>query len=206
MIGAVADGRRRCSSPPAPASSMPSDAAAGGAIQGGSRPMTQRRRCARAAASSPSPVAALTKTRGTRAPPTAARACRRSARGRSVVVEPVELVEDDDLRHLAGADLGEHALRPRRICSANSGLAPSTTCSSRSASAASCSVAWNASISVCGRSRMKPTVSDRRRRALDARSRWSWRVVVSRVANSWSAAYASALTRALKRVDLPALV
>ncbi|MCY1537194.1 hypothetical protein D9M68_726820 [compost metagenome] len=52
---------------------------------------------------------------------------------------------------------------------------------------------------------MKPTVSDNDTER-PASPRYSWRVVVSSVANSWSAAYARALTRALKIEDLPALV
>ncbi|MCY1561914.1 hypothetical protein D9M68_992370 [compost metagenome] len=73
------------------------------------------------------------------------------------------------------------------ICSRCEGLDASTTCSSRSASAASCSVAANASTRPCGRSRMKPTVSDSETER-PASPRYSWRVVVSRVANNWSAA------------------
>ena len=46
------------------------------------------------------------------------------------------------------------------ICSGWCGLEASTTCSSRSASTASCRVALKASIRPCGRSRMKPTVSE----------------------------------------------
>ena len=84
------------------------------------------------------------------------------------------------------------------------GLDASTTCSSRSACIVSSSVARNAATSVCGSPRMNPTVSDRVIVPIGARK--SRRVVVSRVANSWSAAYAPARVSALNSVDLPAFV
>ncbi len=56
----------------------------------------------------------------------------------------------------------------------------------------------------CGRSRMKPTVSESTTGF--AGGSQMRRVVVSSVAKSWSAAYALALVSALKSVDLPALV
>ena len=52
---------------------------------------------------------------------------------------------------------------------------------------------------------MKPTVSDSDTEPTSSPSH-SARVVVSSVANSWSAASARALTSALNSVDLPALV
>ena len=60
----------------------------------------------------------------------------------------VELVEDERsaARRRRRSRRGRAA--PRASARRARGLAPSTTCSSRSASAASCSVAWNASISV----------------------------------------------------------
>ncbi|MNR41184.1 hypothetical protein D3C85_1595440 [compost metagenome] len=63
-----------------------------------------------------------------------------------------------------------------------SGDAESTTCSSMSAWIVSSSVARNAATSECGRSRMKPTVSDS---TMDNSGlRYSLRLVVSSVANS----------------------
>ena len=81
----------------------------------------------------------------------------------------------------------------------------STTCSSRSASAASSSVARNAATRSCGRSRMKPTVSDSTigsRAGHVARGASSCRA--SRTAGRRRSA--SAPVRRLKSVDLPALV
>ena len=51
---------------------------------------------------------------------------------------------------------------------------------------------------------MKPTVSETT--TSPAAGTHTRRVVVSSVANSWSAAIARAFVRALNRVDLPALV
>ena len=125
------------------------------------------RRCAWRSASSPSPLRALTKTRGTRTPRGQLDRVDAARAAAAVGVEAVELVEHQHLRHVGGADLASTRCTSA-ICSASSGLAASTTCSSRSASTASCSVAWNASTSLCGRSRMKPTVSDSETDAADA--------------------------------------
>ena len=152
----------------------------------------------------PSPVRALTKTRGTQraveldTSPSCARPLRR--------VERVDLVEDEDLRHVGGADLVRARAAPRRSARRWSRVGASTTCSSRSASAASCSVAWNAATRSCGRSRMKPTVSDSDDRAP--------RVLAGRAGASSCRASRTAgrrrrpraLTSALNSVDLPALV
>ena len=138
-------------------------------------------------AARPSPSRALTNTRGTRTPPSQLERSRAAARGRCARLEPVELVEDQHLRHVGRRRSRAARAGPRRSARRSCGLAASTTCSSRSASAASCSVASKASTSLCGRSRMKPTVSDsdtERAGVLEV----SWRVVVSSVANSWSAA------------------
>ena len=70
------------------------------------------------------------------------------------------LLQHQDLRHLGRRRSRPAPRRPPAICSSRSGWAASTTCSSRSASTASFSVARNAATRSCGRSRMKPTVSD----------------------------------------------
>ena len=73
-----------------------------------------------------------------------------------------------------------------------------------SASFTSSRVARNASTNSCGRSEMKPTVSDR----MQGRPSGSFRVrkVGSKVANSMSWATTSDAVSRLNRVDLPALV
>ena len=89
-------------------------------------------------------------------------------------------------------------------CSSRHGCAASMTCSIRSASPASFNVARNAATRSCGRSRMKPTVSDSTIGA--APGAYIRRSVVSSVANSWSAAKALAPVIRLNSVDLPAFV
>jgi hypothetical protein len=70
-----------------------------------------------------------------------------------------ELVEDQQSAAPGSTDLAQHTLYFGHLLQVI-GVGASTTCSSRSASAASCKVASKASTSLCGRSRMKPTVSD----------------------------------------------
>src|SRR5215470_8154736 len=90
------------------------------------------------------------------------------------------------------------------ICSSRLAWLASTTCRSRSASTASFNVARKAATRSCGSSRMKPTVSETTIGSVsDSETR---RTVVSRVAKSWSAAYARAPVRRLNSVDLPAFV
>ena len=85
-----------------------------------------------------------------------------------------------------------------------SGWAMSRTCRIRSASSTSSSVARNAATSWCGRSEMKPTVSDRIARRPPGSS--IARIVGSSVANSMSLASTSEPVSRLNSVDLPALV
>ena len=78
----------------------------------------------------------------------------------ALLVDRVGLVEHEQARLVAGADLLEHVLDgARHRDSSSSGALASTTCSSRSARCVSSSVAPNASTSWCGSLRMKPTVS-----------------------------------------------
>ena len=85
-----------------------------------------------------------------------------------------------------------------------SGWAMSRTCRIRSASSTSSSVARKAATSWCGRSEMKPTVSDRMTRRPPGSS--TARIVGSSVAKSMSFASTAAPVSRLNSVDLPALV
>ena len=104
-----------------------------------------------------------------------------------------------------GADLGQHLVHLARSAPRDPGWPASTTCSSRSACTVSSSVARKAATSVCGRWRMKPTVSDsttgcrQRREAAGA----SW-CPASRTAGR--PRRHRARVSALNSVDLPALV
>ena len=89
-------------------------------------------------------------------------------------------------------------------CWSNSGEETSQTFSTRSASAASSKVEWNACTSWCGRRLTKPTVSISI--TLRPSGRSSAREVGSSVANSISFASTPASVRVLSRVDLPTLV
>ena len=79
----------------------------------------------------------------------------------AVVVDPVGLVEHEQPRPLAGADLVERRPRPRAVIAtiSSSSTDASTTWTMRSARRVSSSVAPNASTSWWGSLRMKPTVS-----------------------------------------------
>jgi len=70
----------------------------------------------------------------------------------------VDLVEDDEARHVVRADLGQHFLGHRDLPPEPASLA-STTWRSSDASSASSSVDLNEATSPCGRFLMKPTVS-----------------------------------------------
>ena len=89
-------------------------------------------------------------------------------------------------------------------CSADKGLLASETCRTRAARWTSSSVARNAETSVCGRLRMKPTVSDSS--TLRREGKVTERMVGSRVANMRGDSSTAAWVSALKSVDLPALV
>jgi hypothetical protein len=99
-------------------------------------------------------------------------------------VGDVGLVDDDDLGDVPGPlDTRRARLADRGDLALGVGVEPSTTCSSRSASATSSSVLRKASTSWWGSARTKPTVSTRvysRPSGVSAR-----RTVGSRVANSW---------------------
>ena len=75
-------------------------------------------------------------------------------------VGDVGLVDDEQLGHVAGADLAEHRRAPLRSARSASGAPASTTWTSRSASTTSSSVERNASTSWCGSRRTNPTVSE----------------------------------------------
>ena len=94
--------------------------------------------------------------------------------------------------------------RTAAICSSASSLAPSTTCTRRSANCTDLSVLMKASISPCGRLEIKPTVSVTN--TVSPPGSASWRVRGSKVTNSRSWASTPALVRALSIDDLPALV
>ena len=107
----------------------------------------------------PLPSRALRNTRRTRWPLARSSqstdlARRREARASRTCCRPAPAAR-------AAAPISSSTRSTSALCSSHSGLDASTTCSSRSASAASCKVAWKASTSLCGRSRMKPTVSDK---------------------------------------------
>ena len=74
----------------------------------------------------------------------------------------------------------------------------------RVARCTSSSVARNADTSVCGRCRMKPTVSEKRTLRFEGRS--TPRMVGSSVANMRDDATTLALVSALNSVDFPAFV
>ena len=104
----------------------------------------------------------------------------------------VDLVEDQDLRHVGGADLVAAPRSPRRSARRGCEAGASTTCSSRSASAASSQRRLERRDQVVRQvADEADRVGQRRRRRAPCAGR-RWRVVVSSVANSWSAAYASA--------------
>ena len=107
--------------------------------------------------------------------------------------------------HVGGADLGQHRRPRRRSCTSRSCELPSITCRRRSASAASVSVERNAATRSCGRSRMKPTVSDStigcRAGHVDLAQRG-----VERGEELVGGERACAPVSRLKSVDLPALV
>ena len=110
-----------------------------------------------------------------------------------------------DLRHVAPRRSPRAPRRRRRSARRDRRRAASMTCSSRSASAASASVARNAATRSCGRSRMKPTVSDSTigvgARARGPGAAWcrAWRTAGRRRS-------ALAPVSRLNSVDLPALV
>ena len=85
----------------------------------------------------------------------------RRARLRARSSADVALVADQDARHLRRRRFRPAPRRRRRSGRSRPGWLASTTCSSRSASTVSFRVARNAATRSCGRSRMKPTVSER---------------------------------------------
>ena len=94
-----------------------------------------------------------------RADPHRARPAIRTALELRVELEPIDLVIDAQLRNLARRRSRCSTVSTCPMCSSRRGSLASTTCSSRCASRASCSVDWNAATSSCGNSRMNPTVS-----------------------------------------------
>ena len=176
------------------------------ALQAASTGAATARSAASRSTSRPSPVSALTKTRGTRAPPGEldhvdehARTLRSPRAGRACCRPGSAARRSAPISASTRCDLGASARRA-------AGWRASTTCSSRSASAASCSVAWKASTSLCGRSRMKPTVSDSDDRALRRRRGRAGASSCRASRTAGRRRRRAALTSALNSVDLPALV
>ena len=120
-------------------------------------------------------------------------------------VERVDLVEHEQPRAVAGADLLEHVLDGAQHLQAvvllGGGVDARAGPGRRSV--VSSSVAPKASTSWWGSLRMKPTVSVSR---YGRPSIYSWRVVGSSVWNSRSRTPTSAPVSALSSVDLPAFV
>ena len=114
------------------------------------------------------------------------RRCATPLPARGGIGEQVDLVERDEARLVAGAQLFEHLPGRSRRCSGACGSAASTTSSRTSARVTSSRVARNASISWCGSLWMKPTVSVTI--AVWPSPSLTWRLVGSSVANSLSSA------------------
>ena len=122
-------------------------------------------------------------------------------------LERIDLVEHQHLRHVVRADLVQHALHLADLlaCAAGWPRRPRAAAGRRRPSPAASR--WNASTSPCGRSRMKPTVSDsdtERARRLAAGTAGAWWCPAWRTAGR--PRRRRALTSALNSVDLPALV
>ena len=78
---------------------------------------------------------------------------------RALVAAQIDLVENQQLANLAGADAACSTSRTCSMRSSRNGSLASTTCSSKSASRASCKVERNAATNSCGSARTNPTVS-----------------------------------------------